>query len=49
MGYEVDSNILESYAKILLGAPPEPSEKIFGTAETIKSDVAIQKQRKIKY
>lgn len=46
MGYEVDSNILESYAKILLDAPPEPSEKIFGTAETIEKDVDIQKQRK---
>lgn len=46
MGYEVDSNILKSYAKILQNAPPEPTKKIFGTAETIEKDVEIQKQRK---
>lgn len=48
MGYEVESNILEYYAKILLDAPPEPTNKIFGTIETIESDVSIQKQRKKK-
>lgn len=46
MGYEVDSHILESYTKILLDAPPEPSKKIFASAETIKSDVAMMKERR---
>lgn len=46
MGYEVYSNILESYAKILLDAPPEPTEKVFGIAETIERDVTIQKKNK---
>lgn len=46
MGYEVDLNILEAYAKTLLDAPKEPSEEIFGSVETIESVVSMQKQRK---
>lgn len=46
MGYEVDLNILESYARILLDAPREPTEKIFGIAATIESDVSMMKERK---
>lgn len=46
MGYEVDLNILEAYANIILDAPREPTEKIFGTIETIESDVPMLKQRK---
>ncbi|XP_057835002.2 uncharacterized protein LOC131045433 [Cryptomeria japonica] len=38
MGYEVDTNILETYAKRLLDGPPEPTEKFFGTVETIEKD-----------
>lgn len=43
MAYEVDSHILESYAKILLDAPPESTEEIFGNAETIKKGVEVKK------
>ncbi|XP_059064385.1 protein HOTHEAD-like [Cryptomeria japonica] len=46
MGYEVDLPNLETYAKTLLEAPREPSEETFGNAETIESDVSMQKQRK---
>lgn len=46
MGYEVDSHILDSYAKILLDDPLEPIEEIFGNAETIESGVAMMKQMK---
>lgn len=43
MGYEVDLNILETYAKTLLEAPREPTEENFGNAETIESVVSMQK------
>lgn len=46
MGYEVDLNILEAYAKTLLDAPKKPFEEIFGNVETIQSVVLMQKQRK---
>lgn len=46
MGYEVDTHILESYANILLDAPSEPTQKIFGNFETIKSSDTMQKQKK---
>lgn len=46
MGYEVDLPILETYAKALLNAPREPSKGIFGNAETIKSNVSMQKRTK---
>ncbi|XP_059064268.1 uncharacterized protein LOC131856491 [Cryptomeria japonica] len=40
MGYEVDTNILETYAKRLLNAPLEPTKKFFGTTETIEKDLS---------
>lgn len=46
MGYEVDVNIIETYAKALLEAPKEPTEEVFGNAETIKSGVQTLKQRR---
>lgn len=46
MGYEVDSHKLDSYAKVLLDAPPEPSEEFFGNGDTIEKVVDMQKKRK---
>lgn len=46
MGYEIDDNIIETYTKALLEAPKEPSEKVFGNAETIES--GIQSQKRVK-
>lgn len=39
MGYEIDDNIIETYAKALFEAPKEPTEKVFGNAETIESGI----------
>lgn len=46
MGYEVDLPILETYAKSLLDAPREPSEKFLGNAETIESNISMHKRTK---
>lgn len=46
MGYEIDDNIIETYAKSLLEAPKEPEEKLFGSAETIES--TIQSRKRVK-
>lgn len=36
MGYAIDINIIETYAKALLDAPREPIEQVFGSVETIE-------------
>lgn len=46
MGYETNDNIIETYAKTLLEAPKEPSEKVFGSVETIES--GIQSRKRVK-
>lgn len=46
MGYEEDLNIIETYTKALLDAPKESTEEVFGSAETIESNVKTMKQRK---
>lgn len=46
IGYEIDDNIIETYAKALLEAPKEPTEEVFGNAETIES--GIQSRKRVK-
>lgn len=44
MGYEIDDNIIETYAKALLEAPKEPNEEVFGNSETIESGIQSRKR-----
>lgn len=46
MGYETDDHIIETYAKTLLEAPREPQEEVFGSAETIESQIQSHKRVK---
>ncbi|GLJ54638.1 hypothetical protein SUGI_1173840 [Cryptomeria japonica] len=46
MGYETDDHIVETYAKALLEAPNEPKEEVFGSAETIESQIQSKKRVK---
>lgn len=46
MVYEIDDHIIETYAKALLEAPNEPKEEVFGSAETIESQIQSKKRVK---
>lgn len=41
MGYEVDAEILDLYAKTLIDAPVDEDEKTFGTTKQKESEVHI--------
>lgn len=46
MGYETDDHIIETYAKALLEAPNKPKEEVFGSVETIESQIQSKKRVK---
>lgn len=46
MGYKIDDNIIETYAKSLLEAPTESEEEVFRKAETIESGIQFRKRVK---
>lgn len=46
MGYEVDGNILDAYAKMLIDAPIDEAEKPYGTAQRKTQEVETKFNRK---